>query len=318
MIKFVRGEVPQTKAFLLADYVELLILVGCRDVISRADLETEITLGDPDSDPDEVMGVGDQIEQNGRMQRAISNCFGQLEYRALSLGEAYPFQLEEGVLTRKKTINGAGYIYLFLLICSRLASFSGKGFGQDAASVFVAVSADTLRAVLGEHHEVHTFDANSADRRSLFGTNLKDALYALAKHMQADPVAHVIDEQGTSGDAGVDLVAVRRFSDSAKGLLCYVAQCAAQKDGWPKKTYEARKLLAFIHAAHEPFNLVFIPVLFRKASGVWFNTAAAHACVLIDRLRIVKAVYPSYTTLQMATFDALREIVNRAAGSGRT
>jgi hypothetical protein len=135
--------------------------------------------------------------------------------------------------------------------------------------------------------------------------------------LQADPVSHVIDEQSPSGDAGVDLVAVRRFSDSAKGLICYVAQCAAQREGWPKKTYEARKLLAFIHSAHEPFNLVFIPVLFRKASGVWFNTASAHACVLIDRLRIMKSLHPSYGTLQPATLDAVRRVVDGAAGAAR-
>jgi hypothetical protein len=291
-LEFTVGQVPQTKPFELADLAELLILVGFNNEISKADIESLINAGCVDSDPSESATSNDEeVDSYTAKDKSLEDCFKNLSYRAHCLDEDYPFLVNGHVLSAKSHISSAGYLYLFCLICSRLSSFSGrKGFHQHCAKIFTEVAKVSLKASLKSSAEVYIFDAGSEDRKLHFHTDLRKALVELAKKLNATPDTDVIDQQSSSGDAGIDLVAINSFGDHAKGVFAYFGQCAAQQSNWTGKVFETRKSGAFFKLAHPSKNLLYIPVFYRTSSGRWANELHAHGAILVDRLRILKSI----------------------------
>jgi hypothetical protein len=313
-LTFKVGEVPYTKPFQFADLAELMILVQLSGQVSKADLDTLINTGSLDSDPD---GDGEELDQLGAQQvhdRSSEDCFLQLDYRQGALDCAYPFNLDDALLTARANITDAGYIYLFLLICSRLGSFSGEpGFHQDCAKTFTEVSAVALRASLNRSAEVYVFDAGSDDRAEYFHTDLRHALRRLATMMNASPIEDLIEQQSSSGDGGLDLIAINRLGDTAKGVLAYFAQCAAQMTGWPKKTLEAKRTTSFFSMGHEASNLLYTPVMYRKSTGRWVNDLFSHDCIIMDRVRILRALQEQAVEMPSNLLQKMRAVVNNVA-----
>lgn len=316
-LKFTVGEVPRTKAFQFADLAELTILVGRTTQVSKADLDGLIGMGAHDSDPDTENDGSDQpIDIATIHSRNAEDCFKQFSYRSGALDNNYPFHLQDSLLTAKPEMTKAGYVYLFCLVCSRLASFSGQiGFPQRCAKVFTELSSAALRASLKHSADVYIFDAGSTDRAQHFDSNLRLALNKLAVLLNALPVQDVIDQQSTSGDAGIDLVAINRMGDSARGILAYFAQCAAQQNGWPKKTLEAQRSGAFFSMGHDPITILYTPVLYRNASGTWVNDMYSQDCVIIDRLRMMRAMENVIHELSDDVFEQIQAVVGEVANA---
>lgn len=314
MSKFDRGEVPKTKSYQFADLAELLLLVGDYDELSHIDLERVITQGTPDSDPDEKHDETQHaVEINNREQGYIKSCFNHFAYRVGAFDDAYPFELDDEVLIKKQLINEQNYVYLFLLGCSRLASFKELKFRQICAHLFVEVAAQTLRQLMSENARVWIFDANSDDRRAFFDTHLHVALRKLGSEISERPAEHVVIQQSSSGDGGLDLVGVQQFPDRGRGYLTIFGQCAAQQNGWPTKTLETRRLKALFNFSHDPYNLNFIPVLYRQSNGAWINEVHTSDCLIIDRVRIIKTLYQSKFTLPPSIFLKVKECVDKMA-----
>lgn len=317
-LKFKVGEVPRTKAFQFADLAELTILVGRTTQVSKADLDGLIGMGARDSDPDPDGEDPDSaaIDVATAHSRNTEDCFKQFSYRSGALDENYPFLLDDSLLTAKKDMTASGYIYLFCLVCSRLASFSGQtGFAQRCAKAFTDLSGSALRVVLKHSADVYIFDAGSTDRDEHFHTNLRLALKKLAIQLNALPIDDVIDQQSSSGDAGLDLIAINRMGDSARGVLAYFGQCAAQQNGWPKKTLETQRSGAFFSMGHAASQLLYTPVLYRNASGRWVNDVYSQDCIIVDRLRMMRTLSAVAHELPAVVFDEIVAIVNDVANA---
>lgn len=317
-LKFSVGEVPHTKPYHFADLAELMILVPLASQVSKADLEGLITTGNQDSDPDpEIFDhCDDAIDQNSRAERSSEDCFRQLIYRQGALDELYPFTVADSLLVPRQQIGVAGYLYLFCLICSRLASFSGqKGFAQRCARLFTELAAVALRASLKESAIVYVFDAGSEDRATHFDTNLREALRKLAKLLNASHDEELVSQQSTSGDGGLDLVAINTLGCKAKGIFAYFGQCAAQQNGWPRKTLEAKRSAAFFMMGHPASNLLYTPVMYRNATGRWVNDLYSTDCVIFDRLRIMKALQPVLDNIPPVLLGQIRAVVDDAASA---
>ncbi|MFZ6723619.1 hypothetical protein [Undibacterium sp. Ji49W] len=314
MTKFVRGEVPKTRPFQFADLAELLLLVGDYDELSHGDLEAVITQGVPDSDPDEKSDNTDHaVEVNAREQRYIKGCFNHLTYRVNAFDDIYPFEMDQEVLVKKASISQQNYVYLFLLGCSRLGSFNDLKFRQVCAHLFVEIAAQALKKLMSANSKIWIFDANSDDRRSHFTTNLQESLRILAREMSERHDEMVVIQQEPSGDGGLDIVGIHQFPDKGRGYLVFLGQCAAQKDGWPKKTLEPRRLNTIFNFSHQPYNLNFIPVLYRNITGAWVNEVYTADCVIVDRLRIVKTIYQNGEGLSLKVFQKVKSCVDKMA-----
>jgi hypothetical protein len=315
-LKFTVGEIPRTKSFQFADLAELTILVGLTSQISKADLHGLIASGSIDADPDGSSEDDDPLATANAQVRNTEDCFRQFSYRAGALDASYPFVVGDSLLTARTRISNAGYIYLFCLICSRLGSFSGRtGFAQHCAKVFTELSSVALRASLKNAADVFIFDAGSADRAKFFHTDLRKALVKLAANLNARPDLDLIGQQSTSGDGGIDLVAINRLGDTAKGVLAYFAQCAAQQDGWPKKTLETKRSAAFFALGHPASNLLYTPVMYRNATGRWVNDLYSQDCIIVDRLRMMRAVQPAIHQAPVAIFHSIKAVVDDVASA---
>ena len=309
-LQFKVGEVPRTKPFQFADLAELILLAGIYSEISKAHLDQLIASGSMDSDPNDTP-LDSGISMDDKYSSNAEDCFRQLRYRAGALDDDYPFLVIDSVLQPREKITNAGYVYLFLLVSSRLASFHGKsGFVQDAAKTFTKLAKFILSKILKQSATVYVFDANSDDRKVIFGTNLRTALKILASKLSALPLDQIIDQQHTSGDGGLDLVAITNLDDSARGSIAYFGQCAAQQDGWPSKTLEPKKSHAFFSFGHPPYNLMLTPVMFRTGTGAWVNDMQTQDCVLIDRLRIMRALREDFTSCPADVWFSVKETVD--------
>ena len=318
-LKFTVGEVPRTKPFQFADLAELTILVGLTSQVSKADLDGLINSGRIDSDPDpdgEIESRTDSITVASVYVRNAEDCFKQFGYRSGALDEDYPFQLNDSLLSARPNITNSGYVYLFCLICSRLKSFSGEiGFSQHCAKVFTELSSVALGSSLKNAAEIYIFDAGSADRARFFHTDLRQALKKLAVKLNALPDDDLIDQQSSSGDGGLDLVAINTLGDTAKGILAYFGQCAAQQDGWPKKTLETKRSAAFFRMGHPVSNLLYTPVMYRTAAGRWVNDLYSQDCIVVDRLRMMRALQAVIHQAPAPIFTRLKAIVDKVASA---
>ena len=315
-LKFKVGEVPRTKPFQFADLAELMVLVGLYSELSKPHLDQIIQSGSQDSDPDTYHGPPEAIvSEHDVYSKNAEDCLKHLRYRAGALDDDYPFVVENAVLTAKSKITSVGYLYLFLLVCSRLASFTGRaGFAQECAKTFTLLSKAALKSTLKDSAQVYVFDANSEDRK-LLGTNLRDALRSLGRLLAAAPQNETIEQQPTSGDGGLDLIAVTRLDETAKGAIAYFGQCAAQQNGWPRKTLEPKRTGAFYHFAHQPYNLMFTPVMYRDGTGRWVNDATTQDCVVIDRLRLIRSLQGGKKTIPSPLWLSIRQTVDANPGT---
>jgi len=313
-LKFTIGEVPRTKPFQFADLAELTILVGQYAQVSKADLDSLINTGRADSDPDPERGHGDALDLASTYVRNAEDCFRQFTYRSGALDESYPFVIDNALLAARPQISDLGYFYLFFLVCSRLGSFSGvRGFAQRCAKLFTDLAAVALRASLKNAAHVYVFDAGSSDRAQHFHTDLRHALKALANMLNAKADVDLIEQQSSSGDGGIDLVAINNLGDAARGILAYFGQCAAQQNGWPKKTLEARRSGAFFSMGHRASNLLYTPVMYRNATGSWVNDLYSEDCIIIDRLRMMRALQAVADGAPGALLEQIREVVGLVA-----
>lgn len=312
MNNFILGEIPKTRSYQFADLAEILLLVGDADEISHADLSGVINQGIPDPDPDDAPDIdAHAVDINGREQGYIKSCFNHFSYRASAFGDTYPFELDDEILVKKPNITEQNYVYLFLLVCSRLAAFSNLSFRQYCAHLFVDVSAHALKNLMSGNSKIWVFDANSKDRKSIeFSTNLREALRKLGVKISERHDEEVVMQQSTSGDAGLDLVGVHQFHDRARGALTFFGQCAAQQNDWPKKTFEPKKLKTLFNFSHEPYNLNFIPVLYRQINGSWVNEMPTSDCLIVDRLRIAKSIYQNNEALPNELFTQIKSCVD--------
>jgi len=307
-LTFEIGHIPKTTPHLFADCVELLLYFENYSEISKSDLENFLIQED---DIPEKWGQYEYQREIGRASKhdeiyqSIEDCFTQLEYRIKAFSSFYPFFFKERVFIRygKDELTNRHYLYTFMLICSRLRSFP-KNHAQKFSSLFEKVSAQAMKTLLPEFAKVHIFGANSADRKTYYGTDLRVALKKLSENICEYPIEENIEPESSSSDAGLDIVGYIGFDDPAYGSLAFFGQCAAREYDWPQKNFEAHphKLRAFFNFTHDPMNLIFIPVCYRQATGEWVKNSPSYGAVLLDRLRIChllkeKALIPEVLSL---------------------
>lgn len=323
-INFSVGSVSLTRTHLLADLVELVLLLGDsnRDFIARGDvaglvgkapveldeLDDEEEQDDSQADgglafePEGVVGLETMVEpsdtnENSKIDAVLDLLWEHFSYRVGAFLNFYPFYVDGDKIYVRKNLSIYQRVYVFLLACSRLKSFKGvfplKGVRQFWAALFTKACRDALKGLFPMGMGVRIFDANSDDRQSYYGTNLRDALVRLGADLGASFVNHAaIKKESASGDAGLDLVAIYSFSDNASGALVAMGQCGAQGEGWSDKTLEAHsdKYRSFFGFSYPWTPLMFAPVCYRDTAGAWEKERFASGVLLLDRLRILKLI----------------------------
>jgi hypothetical protein len=302
------GVAHRARPHLLADLAELLLFVGYDAIsdLSHASLRVylkEMPASAEDAD-DNHPAANDPAEKEGT-ERELEDCWTQLEYREGAFKAFYPFKVDGDRLLWKKKQDPKHQIYLFLLACSRLRSFS-KSMRQSAAKAFVEIAREAMRSLAGPSFDVRIFDANSDDRKTYYGTDLRVALRKLGEDFAAHAIHDEhINKKDPAGDAGLDLVAIRRFSDSASGHYTILGQAACRETEWPAKRFEAspQSMRAFFNLLNNPEYIIFIPMCYRRANGEWVDSSSGSGCLVVDRLRLI-ALLEERMTKANAVFNA--------------
>ncbi|MEI6708025.1 MAG: hypothetical protein WCK96_12930 [Methylococcales bacterium] len=274
----------KSQPHLFADFAELILAVHYdnNDDLSQAKLEHLWK---------EMPHDLDELDKDYIPDNTLEDCWTQLEYRQSVFAEFYPFVVKnDQLLWKVGQRTDKQCLYLFLLVCSRLRSFENDGFRQYAAKAFTQICREALQVLSGENAVVRIFDANSDDRRNHYGTDLRLAMKKLAQEMGGYNIVETeIAKLSSSGDYGLDLIAVHNFDDGAVGSYNIVGQCGAQETEWLTKTLEAHpiKFKGLFTLLNEPDNLMFIPISYREATGSWVATHKIAGCLLIDRHRIL-------------------------------
>ena len=297
------GDLNPNTPHLFADLAELVLMVGYngRNYLHKNDLEGVIDRGV--ISPEELDEEADAIfiseavnetgaERNERRERQLEDVLTHLAFRSNAMEGFYPFQVEGEFLKIRENLTSKHRVYKLLLACSRLRSFKESGINQLWSKAFTSLSKIAMKGLVPNHAEVRIFDANSADRKSYYSTNLKKALKILGKDLAVRIDEIECDKAGTSGDAGLDLVAVVNFDDGARTSYALLGQCGAQEKNWPQKTLEAHSIRYknFFHMIFELPAIMFTPVCYRDSDGEWSDVQSANGILLVDRIRMLKLI----------------------------
>lgn len=295
--KFVIGDFSLRDPHICADLIELLVFIDYKgnstlhqnDFISVI-FSNQISINDIDEIERDI-SLPDSI-RNDRVEKKVEDVWMHLEFRQKRFGSAYPFFIKDDTISFKQgNMDLMTNIYLILLICSRLKSFMKiKGFAQHFATIFTDLSKFAMQGMLPQHAKTYIFDANSEDRKFHFGTKLPRALRELGKNLQVSLINEfVCDKQSNSGDAGIDIVGVIDFSDSACSNFALLGQCAARCDNWPAKIFEASpiRLRPYFNFYRDFPSVLFIPHCYRNTDGNWINEAKIAGAFVIDRIRML-------------------------------
>lgn len=314
------GELHKTAPHLLADLAELIVLFQFEqfEQLSQSSFESFIQtgvvsieeVGSVASD-----GLASSAEISEMAASYIDDLWSHLRYRQKIFSDTYPFELNDGLLIVKPTLDKKNLIYIFLLICSRLRSFNNtNGFRQLMASLFTKFSAEVMRGILPDTGVVKIYDWGSQDRKTYFGTKNRDGLFKLAEFIGAEPIDNNISQESDSGDSEIDLVGVISFSqDTAKGYFVLIGQCASQEANWPSKTFEAhpKKLSALFHTPCDPLNVFFAPIFYRDLRGEWIQTRKVCGPVFIDRKRAIQQLIKSNGIDEVCSSSWFQDFVAR-------
>lgn len=298
MMNFNIGEINKTTPHLFADLAELLVCLHFngssslhKNALTGICKSASTSLEDIDDEIRLLSSVDGDANYREYKDTQLDDVWAHLEYRSRTLNKLYPFDVTNSELQLKPSNDSKYEVYYLLLACSRLRSFSSNnGIRQRWASAFAELCKYSMCGLMPTHADVKVFDANSTDRRSYFGTNLRGAL----KKLGSDLGALCVNEEecgraSQSGDVGIDLVAIVNFDDGAATTYAVLGQCGAQQVEWPKKTLEAHpdKHRSFFQTLFSWPSVMFTPVTYRRVDGSWVSNQSASGILLLDRGRIL-------------------------------
>ena len=268
----------------LADWIELQAVKSSE---KQASLESVVRVirrgGSTDAFEAERGDAGSQISQ-----RVAEDAFIEISNRVPACGprEAYPFEIEPGLIRLKKGWNSSPYITLLLL--SATTPTTGH---NGTAVLFERICCYAALEYFGG-----TANGTEAIR---FGSPRRAPHAKL--HQAVDHLCTKLSEGGGcrqrhlanhNGDNGLDIVAWRPFPDLKEGKLVAFGQCAAGAVGWEGKLSEldgekfAQKCFRQMLVT-KPVRLFFLP---RRVSRERWENAGIDGGILFDRCRIVSCL----------------------------
>jgi len=298
MTVFNIGEIHSSTPHLFADLAELLLLLGLngKEKLHKNDLmaireHSALSVDEADEDARQTT-LEHSASTIDRHEKQLEDVWTQLNYREGAFAQYYPFLVARDELClQAQTLEHR--IYRLLLCCSRLRSFGLGGLPQRWARAFTHLSKAAMQGLLPPQSTAKIFDANSDDRRTYYGTNLRQALQVLGKDLGILQINEAeCNNASSSGDAGLDLIAVLTQDDGAAVNFSILGQCGAQEKEWPSKTLEAHSISIrnYFQIQFDYPSVMFTPVCFRNSDGSWVNNRFTNGIYLADRLRITNLI----------------------------
>ena len=292
-----------------ADYLEILCLSSEDKIITRdeiydklygdkSDDETSIQtneLEDEDSrnEIEEYKSETNGEKVDNRLSK-IGDIFEFLISRKALYEKQYPFlvTIAPKTIALKKDVSFKQYSYLGLLLSANLDYFSY--FKPELTTNFEINSMHVFKKLFPIDANVEYF-GKGALRGNIFSQNkLIDRIKKLAEVLNLKLSAR-FDEQevghSNTGDGGLDLIGWYDIFDDNNGKIVNFGQCACGKD-WYNKQFDIHiaKWKNYIDTTHPILTTLITPTSYRKYDGSWYNNMKVYDCIIIDRLRFIRAL----------------------------
>ena len=283
-----------------ADYAELVCLTSPDRSITYGDLSDKIypSLRDLRSDLIEedaeggmyaLTDKGHSLEMDPRVAKSNELCqriFEYLNYRISSYGVSYPFRIDHKSLVRSDVLSSRQKLYVYCLMCSSLHYFPEHK--NVLTSEFEDVSRAVLQSVVGPRMKVLRFGKNTTHSADFSG-NIAKKIKDLAAAMGELSMVQDGDYPNTStGDDGLDLVAIDHYGDELGSRLSLFAQCKCSPtwhESVHSSSYNAWNQKITIRCPN--VNVAMIPFCMRGADGSWHRKTAISGFMMIDRQRLL-------------------------------
>lgn len=263
-----------TNPIAVADWLEIKCLRASDQNISRGDLERLLKRAS--------VFDGQNADEDAQIDGYCLTVFEELEFRAASLGDFYPFELKSSLLSRRKRYCSPYASYLFCLCLSY--------FGDRATS-----AKNLNPRLLFEELCAAASEGFFAGTTLVFGTGRYQSAKAIKGFARAvDHLARFLNEGNglrpkqtlNKKDDHVDLVTIRRVDQLRQSNLIIFGQCASGNN-WPEKTSELMPSEFWSQWMKEPnvsplCRAFFIPHCLSEDS---FNYNARRAGYFFDRIR---------------------------------
>lgn len=313
------GTIAKTSSHLLSDLIEILVTLDyfnkgnaskndIEDILNQNPIDAEEVSEELDREANE-----DGSTRQNRFEAHIDDAWFMLNHRATIYSESYPFKIIDEAIEIKEDFDTPHYIYILILFCSRLKSFNGNGIRQRWAKYFTQVCKFVMAGIAPNNSIIRIFDANSDDRRQHYSTNLKTAIRMLADEMAVLIQEQLLEQESTSGDLGIDLVAIYQFKDGVRtGNFVMFGQCGAQGENWPTKNFECHpdKFRAIFSTYSPIISIMFTPADYRLADGEWNKISNISGGTVIDRRRIINLLKNSQDIPTVITDPSFLAFIN--------
>lgn len=268
----------------VADWIELQAIKSRE---RQASLETVVRVVRRGGSTDAVEAArGDPGSETS--QRVAEEAFIEIENRGRACGpsEAYPFEIESGLIRLKKRWQSSPYITLLLL-----SATTPTGGHNGTAVLFERICRYAALEYLGG--AVNYADAlRFGSPRRAPHARLHQAVDNLCARLAEGGGCRQPHKANHNGDDGLDIVAWRPFPDLNEGKLVAFGQCAAGAVGWEAKLSEldgekfAQKWFRQMLVT-KPVRLFFLP---RRVPRERWENAGIDGGILFDRCRIVSCL----------------------------
>ena len=245
-------------------------------------------------------------EHDVQLEDEVGSARDELIRRQEQMGEAYPFVLEGGTLTYKKS--ASGFYEYCLGIATTPQSITTNPYTQLPRS-FERATGVILRKHLGPKWEnLHTGWPRDEGEPKRFDELIRKISRETCEEREWcwNPSPGRPEEHGVGGDGGVDFVVWRRAPDRRIGQLFVVGQCACGED-WDTKFDDLKieKLQPWMRpVAYVPLVRCFTTPFILSDGN--FLIAHEQAGWVLDRIRLtmmsheladdedVKALWPTF------------------------
>jgi hypothetical protein len=285
-------EVAYANTHQWADYLELLCLMDCDGLLSKADVQDRVRpRADDFQEGGEGLPTSTDDEPRGKItdnwDAEIIEWYKHLAYRSQAFGDSYPFLINDArdEISTKSNLDLNQKLYVSLLLSANLGYIGADH--HRLTSSFEVLSVEVLKGCLPNGAEVHLFGTSPLLPKRYTG-NLWTKINKLASDLKERVIAPETDFTATNvGDGGLDIIGWIPCGDEMNGLLAVFGQSACTPHWVRKQASSApeawRRRMTFTAT---PYNMVFIPYCLRNADGTW-HVGSSIQSVLMDRQRMI-------------------------------
>jgi len=289
-----------------ADYIELLAISSEDQRFSKGELQAaaaeieDVAVDQEDIDYDQdqenpaITLADEDIQKQEKINRRWAEVRASLNSRQQRLGDAWPFNFTDDVLTVNINQDAALHrLYIALLLASALRYIVKARHGDITASLeeiayqlFCRLMPDSTQNAQSAWI-VKPFGAHQNLANGYQG-KLFNKLQQLAKDLNGKLIAQESDfDPRDTGDAGLDVVAWHPLGDALGNMPVAFAQCGCSLTDLRHKQYEASPVnwANKLSIQHPQANYYFAPHDLRKNNGGWDEQLGQ--VIMLDRSRIL-------------------------------